>query len=121
MIRRPPRSTRTDTLLSYTTLFRSFIFNRSDNYDFLGAFSGTGDFTKMGVGTLTFAGDYSYTGITRILGGGVRFAGAIDPTTEIDLGSGTLDISGTPQTIPALSGGENGGINVTDSTQTVDQ
>ncbi|MGS1018338.1 autotransporter domain-containing protein [Allosphingosinicella humi] len=99
----------------------SFIFNRSDDYDFLGAFSGTGDFTKMGAGTLTFAGDYSYTGVTRILGGGVRFAGAIDPTTEIDLGSGTLDISGTPQTIAALSGGTDSGINVTDSTLTVDQ
>src|SRR3546814_5339930 len=26
MIRRPPRSTRTDTLFPYTTLFRSFVF-----------------------------------------------------------------------------------------------
>src|SRR3546814_13749602 len=28
MIRRPPRSTRTDTLFPYTTLFRSGLFNR---------------------------------------------------------------------------------------------
>src|SRR3546814_16947242 len=28
MIRRPPRSTRTDTLFPYTTLFRSFVNNR---------------------------------------------------------------------------------------------
>src|SRR3546814_9909376 len=28
MIRRPPRSTRTDTLFPYTTLFRSFNFGR---------------------------------------------------------------------------------------------
>src|SRR3546814_14267775 len=28
MIRRPPRSTRTDTLFPYTTLFRSFVKNR---------------------------------------------------------------------------------------------
>src|SRR3546814_9250526 len=28
MIRRPPRSTRTDTLFPYTTLFRSVLFNR---------------------------------------------------------------------------------------------
>src|SRR3546814_6723521 len=27
MIRRPPRSTRTDTLFPYTTLFRSFLFD----------------------------------------------------------------------------------------------
>src|SRR3546814_11819909 len=32
MIRRPPRSTRTDTLFPYTTLFRS-IFRRSGRYD----------------------------------------------------------------------------------------
>src|SRR3546814_16441795 len=35
MIRRPPRSTRTDTLFPYTTLFRSFILSsgkRSANY-----------------------------------------------------------------------------------------
>src|SRR3546814_5451545 len=29
MIRRPPRSTRTDTLFPYTTLFRSVVFNSS--------------------------------------------------------------------------------------------
>src|SRR3546814_7204608 len=29
MIRRPPRSTRTDTLFPYTTLFRSVLLNRS--------------------------------------------------------------------------------------------
>src|SRR3546814_18853801 len=31
MIRRPPRSTRTDTLFPYTTLFRSIIGDGSDN------------------------------------------------------------------------------------------
>src|SRR3546814_19646966 len=30
MIRRPPRSTRTDTLFPYTTLFRSIIFERGN-------------------------------------------------------------------------------------------
>src|SRR3546814_4525223 len=34
MIRRPPRSTRTDTLCPYTTLFRSF-FLRNDVYELL--------------------------------------------------------------------------------------
>src|SRR3546814_3570945 len=32
MIRRPPRSTRTDTLFPYTTLFRSAPESRIDNY-----------------------------------------------------------------------------------------
>src|SRR3546814_8898574 len=33
MIRRPPRSTRTDTLFPYTTLFRSLRASRRGNYD----------------------------------------------------------------------------------------
>src|SRR3546814_9507865 len=33
MIRRPPRSTRTDTLFPYTTLFRSPCFNEADNLE----------------------------------------------------------------------------------------
>src|SRR3546814_7120094 len=32
MIRRPPRSTRTDTLFPYTTLFRSLVVRRANNY-----------------------------------------------------------------------------------------
>src|SRR3546814_1842010 len=32
MIRRPPRSTRTDTLFPYTTLFRSWTYKFSDGY-----------------------------------------------------------------------------------------
>src|SRR3546814_5817545 len=31
MIRRPPRSTRTDTLFPYTTLFRSHVAGKSEN------------------------------------------------------------------------------------------
>src|SRR3546814_16013721 len=31
MLRRPPRSTRTDTLFPYTTLFRSPVFRRAEN------------------------------------------------------------------------------------------
>src|SRR3546814_5976437 len=34
MIRRPPRSTRTDTLLPYTTLFRSILAGRRGRGDF---------------------------------------------------------------------------------------
>src|SRR3546814_10577165 len=32
MIRRPPRSTRTDTLFPYTTLFRSFVSHERDGH-----------------------------------------------------------------------------------------
>src|SRR3546814_2461736 len=37
MIRRPPRSTRTDTLFPYTTLFLSFRFHVGRTNDYLGA------------------------------------------------------------------------------------
>src|SRR3546814_2526484 len=36
MIRRPPRSTRTDTLFPYTTLFRSSVATRPRHFAFLG-------------------------------------------------------------------------------------
>src|SRR3546814_20861707 len=39
MIRRPPRSNRTDTLFPYTTLFRSSIDSSTLGSDFIGALS----------------------------------------------------------------------------------
>src|SRR3546814_18391451 len=40
MIRRPPRSTRTDTLLPYTTLFRSYAQTKGGILDIFNTFSG---------------------------------------------------------------------------------
>src|SRR3546814_9961455 len=40
MIRRPPRSTRTDTLFPYTTLFRSDGIDQDDMISFLGTHNG---------------------------------------------------------------------------------
>src|SRR3546814_13074662 len=37
MVRRPPRSTRTDTLFPYTTLFRSLVLEVPEDFDALGA------------------------------------------------------------------------------------
>src|SRR3546814_7386106 len=37
MIRRPPRSTRTDTLFPYTTLFRSIVFERAQGAELIAA------------------------------------------------------------------------------------
>src|SRR3546814_9800282 len=58
MIRRPPRSTRTDTLCPYTTLFRSQIENASDlqltlpNVSFSKGNFTSASFTIRGVGDL---------------------------------------------------------------------
>jgi outer membrane autotransporter protein len=99
-----------------------FVFNRSDNYDFLGDFSGNGALDKMGDGTLTFMGDYAFEGVTNILGGSVRIGGTIDPTTDFNLGNGgTLDITGKDQTIGGLEGEEGSNVELGDSQLTVDQ
>jgi fibronectin-binding autotransporter adhesin len=99
-----------------------FIYNRSDSYDFIGDFSGTGSLIKRGEGTLTFTGDYSFTGTTVIEGGTVKFTGQVNPDTEIELDEGgTFDISGSPQTIAELSGVAGSTVVVEDSQLTVDQ
>ena len=99
-----------------------FVFNRSDNYDFLGGFSGSGILDKLGDGTLTFMGDYAFQGVTNILGGAVRIGGTIDPETEFDLGEGgTLDITGKDQTIAGLEGDEGSTVVIGDSELTVNQ
>ncbi len=98
-----------------------FIFNRSDDYDFAGTFSGTGALDKLGDGILTFMGDYSFEGVTNIMGGTVRIGGLIDPETSFNLGDGgTLDITGN-QTIGGLSGDEGSNVVIGDSQLTVDQ
>ena len=99
-----------------------FVFNRSGDYDFLGAFSGSGVLDKKGDGALTFMGDYAFQGVTNILGGSVRIGGTIDPATEFDLGEGgTLDITGKDQTIGGLEGDEGANVVIGDSQLTVDQ
>src|SRR3546814_17650515 len=49
MIRRPPRSTRTDTLFPYTTLFRSDESARADDAEGEGDVAGNGD-ADLGLG-----------------------------------------------------------------------
>src|SRR3546814_6563578 len=60
MIRRPPRSTRTDTLFPYTTLFRSTCDLNGMNASKKGNFSGTepGDTSVQGVGVASAEGRF---------------------------------------------------------------
>src|SRR3546814_18737639 len=80
MIRRPPRSTRTDTLFPYTTLFRS----DTNGFDLVlrgviadGAINNGGNFiNKRGAGTLTLSGANTYSNRTVIDAGTLALAGA---------------------------------------------
>ncbi|PZQ21215.1 MAG: hypothetical protein DI569_12785 [Sphingopyxis macrogoltabida] len=99
-----------------------FVFNRSDDYSFLGGFSGSGILDKRGAGVLTFTGDYGFQGVTNIFGGAVRIGGTIAPETKFDLGDGgTLDITGKDQTIGGLSGAADTKVVVGDSQLTISQ
>lgn len=98
-----------------------FVFKRSDDYDFNGAFSGTGVLEKYGAGTLSFMGDYDFTGTTTVRDGSVRIGGVIDPTTEFDVDAGTLDLSAQNQTIAGLSGGTTSQVAIGSTTLAVNQ
>src|SRR3546814_18376801 len=81
MIRRPPRSTRTDTLFPYTTLVRS---------------------VKTDIGTLVLSGANAYTGGTAINGGTLR----ISNDGNLGAGAGGLSFNaGTIQTTATMSSG----------------
>ena len=99
----------------------AFVFKRSDDYDFNGAFSGTGMLEKYGAGTLSFMGDYDFTGTTTVHEGSVRIGGLIDPETEFDVDGGTLDLSAQNQTIAGLSGGTTSQVAIGSTTLTVNQ
>src|SRR3546814_6636179 len=59
MIRRPPRSTRTDTLFPYTTLFRSFGHRLDDVAAVAGAHGADREQTRVGTGELCVGVDVS--------------------------------------------------------------
>src|SRR3546814_11844589 len=75
----------------------------------------------MGAGVLSFTGDYGFDGVTNIFAGSVRIGGLIDPETEFNVGSGSLDLSGNDQTIAGLAGGEGSKVNIGANQLTVDQ
>src|SRR3546814_21123749 len=70
MIRRPPRSTRTDTLFPYTTLFRSILApsdaRRIDNRTFLG--DPDYDTLKQRTASVTLIADHQFSEAVSISG-----------------------------------------------------
>src|SRR3546814_15771842 len=87
MIRRPPRSTRTDTLFPYTTLFRSFtggfdgqghaiggltIDRSSADYVGLFGYQSAGTITRIGLIDGSVTGHYNVGGLV-----GYRYGGSV--------------------------------------------
>jgi len=82
----------------------TLIFARSDDYDYIGALSGTGSLIKRGDGLLLLSGDYRYTGSTTIEGGRVKLASALDSATDLAIDGGELDLGDRTQEVAGLSG-----------------
>ena len=83
----------------------TLIVDRSDDYTFAAALTGTGSFLKQGAGKVIFGSNFGFTGETTIQQGSIKLSTVFAPTTELDLeGNGQLDLSGTRQTVAELQG-----------------
>ena len=74
----------------------------SGNDTVSGVISGSGSFTKVGSGTLTFSTNNTYTGDTAISAGTLTVSGTLADATDV-INSGTYDVDVT-DTIQSLSG-----------------
>lgn len=102
--------------------------SQTNNSNYAGIISGTGDITKSGSATLTLNGVSTYTGATRINQGILRAGGAnifanSTPMIIANATGATFDLNNYEQTIGALSGGgvSGGNILLGNATLTVSQ
>src|SRR3546814_7832118 len=73
MIRRPPRSTRTDTLFPYTTLFRSIVWLTHEDLAFDGSYPGAKELYEVPGVSLVVNGHMHLTKKPRNVGGTMWF------------------------------------------------
>lgn len=110
----------TGSLTGDLVLNGTAIFNRSDEYDYAGNITGTGELIKQGSQRLVLSGDYGFTGTTTVQGGTVRIL-HLPQTAEVQVDNGLLDLSGLTQTVTNLSGGSTGQISIEGGALTVNQ
>jgi outer membrane autotransporter protein len=110
----------TGSLTGDLVLNGTAIFNRSDEYDYAGDITGTGELIKQGSQRLVLSGYYGFTGTTTVQGGTVRILHLPD-TAQVQVDNGLLDLSGLTQTVTNLSGGSTGQISIAGGALTVNQ
>jgi uncharacterized protein with beta-barrel porin domain len=110
----------TGALVGDLAIGGTVIFNRSDEYDYAGDITGTGDLIKLGSQRLVLSGNYGFTGTTTVQGGTVRIL-HLPSTAEVQVDNGLLDLSGLTQTVTNLSGGATGQISIEGGALTVNQ
>ena len=110
----------TGSLVGDLAIGGTVIFNRSDEYDYAGDITGTGDLIKQGGQRLVLSGYYGFTGTTTVQGGTVRIL-HLPSTAEVQVDNGLLDLSGLTQTVTNLSGGSTGQISIQGGALTVNQ
>ena len=96
--------------------------NDNQNINYSGVLSGSGGLTKLGTGIQTLSGANTYTGATRVQGGGTLLnansAGALPAASALTIGgadntAGTFDLGGFAQTVASLnSSGTAGSANI---------
>jgi outer membrane autotransporter protein len=110
----------TGSLTGDLVLNGTAIFNRSDEYDYAGDITGTGELIKQGSQRLVLSGAYGFIGATTVQGGTVRIL-HLPQTAEVQVDNGLLDLSGLTQTVTNLSGGSTGQISIEGGALTVNQ
>ena len=104
-------------LASITLGSATLSVNQSTNTTYAGSISGTGGFTKLGVGTLLLSGTNTYSGATTIGAGTLQLSGGsaigdLSNVTMANVASAKLNLNGSSETIGSLAGGGNTGGNV---------